>query len=121
MRVRDPVSLRVHSRIAAELAPRLLLGVNPAPLACDRRDAIRLALELPEAPTGYRGDMTLCLGLASGEDEAVAEAIERLATGLLALLRARNAAVDPQQGVSVALSSGAFERHVTAAFAAAPR
>ena len=71
-----------------------------------------------EAPAGYREDMTLCLGLTSAEDDAVGGAVVRLATELLALLRERDPEIDPQPGVGEALSSGAFERHVTAAFGA---
>lgn len=97
----------------------LALGLGAAPLARDRQDAVRMALEVAGAPPGYRDDMTVCLGLRDVGDRAVAVAVERLALRLLAHVRERGPTIDAQPGIAEAIAGGAFERHVAAAFAAA--
>lgn len=112
----DAVLLRVSARVAAELAPRLLLPLNPVATAHDRRDAIRLALEFNSAPDGYREDLAICLGVTAVDDHGVADAIERLSIRLLAFLREQDPDVDPQPGVADHLRNGTLERHVEHAF-----
>ena len=61
--------------------------------------------------------METCLGVTTADDRAVARSIERLSLGVIAFVREHDPTVDPQTGVSEALVSGAFQRHLAAVFA----
>ena len=114
----DPVRLRVSARLAAELTPRLLLSLNAPVVARDRRDALRLALELANVPNGYRDDLATCLGLTAAGDATVGSAIKRLSISLLAFVREHHPEVDSQPGVADCLLDGTLGRHVERAFGA---
>ncbi len=109
----DSLALRWAAKAQARLAPRLIYDLNPAVRARTRTDAVRLALDLPVAPDGYRADMLVCLGLdAVGRSDAeVADASARLARGIWRLLRERapDAIADPD--LHSALVSGTLERY----------
>ncbi|MGH3142135.1 MAG: phosphoribosyl-AMP cyclohydrolase, partial [Gaiellales bacterium] len=91
----DGFGLRVWALSAAELAPRLLLPLNPAVLVSSRREAAEAALSLPVAPEHYSEDLGVCLGLTPAEDDALAHAALRLGQELLAFLRMHKPDIDP--------------------------
>jgi phosphoribosyl-AMP cyclohydrolase len=108
----DNMGVLLYSRKVAELAPCNLLGLNEPTVVHTLREALGAALALPVAPTHYREDMTACLGMLDASVEEVGSAALRLTRELLVFLRERQPDVDPQPGVTEALSSGTFERHL---------
>jgi len=106
----DAVGARWHAHTAASLAPRLLLALNGERVVHDRREALEAALSLPVAPDAYADDLAACLGVRAAGDDEVAAAALRLGRSLLAFVRERDPAVDPQPGVAEALRDGALER-----------
>jgi len=108
----DGFGLRVWALSAAELAPRLLLPLNPAVLVSSRREAAEAALSFPVAPEHYSEDLGVCLGLTPADDEAATAAARRLGLELLAFLREHRPDVDPLPDVIESLVSGALERQL---------
>ncbi len=108
----DGFGLRVWALSVAELAPRLLLPLNPPVLVSSRREAAEAALMLPVAPEHYSEDLRVCLGLTLAEDEAVKTAALRLGQELLAFLREHKPDVDPLPDLVECLVSGALERQL---------
>ena len=108
----DGFGLRVWALGAAELAPRLLLPLNPPVLVSSRREAAEVALSFPTAPDHYSDDLRVCLGLGPADDEAVKGAALRLGLELLAFLREHKPDVDPLPDLIECLVSGALERQL---------
>ena len=108
----DGIGARWHAQTTGSLAPRLLLGLNDERLVRDRRQALEAALSLAVAPDGWAADLSVCLGLTAATDDQVATAALRLGRSLLAFVRERDPAVDPQPGVADALRDGSFERQL---------
>jgi phosphoribosyl-AMP cyclohydrolase len=104
--------LRVAARGMGETAPALLRGLNAPQTVRNRIEAVRAALALPVAPDGWADDLAALLGLAPADDARVAAAAERLARGVLALLRERTPGVDPQPELKRYLADGTLERHL---------
>ena len=73
---------------------------------------MQAALELEPAPEGWADDLAALLALAPADDARVREAVERLARGVLALLRERAPGVDPQPDIGGYLADGTLERHL---------
>ncbi len=112
LRADDPVSLRVTAYGLGESAPALLRDLN-APLTVPSRvEAVRAALAFALAPDGWSDDLAVLLALAPADDAHVRDAAERLARGVLALLRERAPDVDPQPEIGRYLLDGTFERHL---------
>jgi phosphoribosyl-AMP cyclohydrolase len=101
---------RWHAHLMAELAPRLLLSLNPERRVVHVWDAVQAALDLPIAPVHYREDMNACLGLSTVSDERIAEAGLRLPCEMLAFLRQHDPDVDPQPWLSQYLRDGTLQR-----------
>ena len=110
--ISDGLGARIFARAAALLAPTLLLPLNDEVLVHDRREALEAALSLRVAPEHYRDDLTVCLGLAPADDDAVVAAALRLGRELLAFLRERKPDVDPQPDIAGYLGDGTLERHL---------
>ena len=108
----DAVGARWHARSAAELAPRLLVSLNPERVVHDRRDALDAALSASVAPPGYPDALAACLGVREASNEAVAAAATELGRGLLELLRERAPDVDAQPGIGAALADGTLARQL---------
>ena len=89
----DAPERAIHVRVAAhgmgETAPVLLRDLNAPLTVCNRIEAVRAALELAVAPVGWADDLAVLLALAPADDARVREAAERLARGVLGLLRER--------------------------------
>jgi Nucleotidyltransferase domain len=112
LRASDPVALRVAAYGMGESAPALLRDLSAPRTVRNRVDAVHAALELEPAPEGWAGDLAMLLGLAPADDARVREAVERLARGVLALLRERAPGVDPQLDIGGYLADGTLERHL---------
>jgi hypothetical protein len=101
---------RWHGRSMAELAPRLLLPLNPERRVAHPWEAVQAALTLPVAPDQYREDMEICLGIIPVDDRRFADAAVRLPRALLAFLRRRKPDVDPQPWLAQSLRDGTLQR-----------
>lgn len=112
LRAADAVELRVAARGMGETAPTLLRDLNAPRTVRNRTDAVRASLELATAPPGWADDLATLLALEPADDERVRAASERLARGLLALLRERAPGVDPQPELGRYLADGTLERHL---------
>jgi len=108
----DVFGLRVWAMNAAELAPRLLLSLNPAVVVSSRREAAEAALSFPVAPEHYSEDLRVCLGLTPAQDDTLAYAARRLGLELLGFLREHKPDVDPLPDVIESLVGGALERQL---------
>jgi hypothetical protein len=112
LRARDSIALRLAARSAGALAPRLVRDLNASRAIASSLDAVHAALALEVVPDGWSDDLRVMLGLAAADDDGVRAAVERLARGLLALLRERAPDVDPQPEISRYLADGTLERHL---------
>lgn len=108
----DRLGMRWHARDAAELAPRLLVPLNPRRVVDDRRDALDAALTLHVRPQHYADDLTVCLGLNAAPDATVVDALRRLAGELLAFLREHRPDIDAQPELTRYLVDGTLQRHL---------
>jgi len=106
------VGARWHAHDLATRAPCLLLPLNLERRVTDRRDALQAALEVPNAPSGYRDDLLLCLGLTAADDATVAATASRLARGVLAFLRQHRPDVDTQPDLARYLADGTLQRRL---------
>jgi predicted nucleotidyltransferase len=109
---RDGAGIRLVAPGAAYLAPGLLRPLNDEVVVRDRREALDAALAFRVAPSHYREDLVVALGLVEASDEAVVEATLRLSRELLALLRERLPDVDPRPDLAGPLADGTIERHL---------
>lgn len=112
LRASDPVALRVAASGMGETAPALLRDLNAPLTVRNRVEAVRAALELAVAPDGWAEDLAALLALVAADDARVREAAERLARGVLRLLRERAPGVDPQPEIGRYLVDGTLERHL---------
>jgi phosphoribosyl-AMP cyclohydrolase len=112
LRASDPLALRVAAYGMAETAPVLLRDLNAPLTVRNRVEAVRAALELAMAPDGWADDLAALLALAPADDARVRDAAERLARGVLRLLRERAPDVDPQPALGRYLIDGTLERHL---------
>ena len=110
----DSVGLRLYARETALLAPALLRKVNPEVVVKNHREAVLAARDFPASPEHYREDFSISVGLTAAEDVAAAQAIQRLATELVAFLRERDPHVDPQPDIAKYLLDGTLERYLAA-------
>ncbi len=110
----DALGARWHAHHLGAYAIRLLRPLNPERRVIDVRDALRVAVDLPVAPVGYRDNLLPCLGLRQASDGEVADAAVRLATTILAFLRERMPDVDRQPDLPQYLADGTLERHLAA-------
>lgn len=108
----DGIGVRDFAHAAGLLAPGLPRQLNEDVAVQSRREAIEAALSLPTAPTHYREDLEVCLGLVAAGDEAVRDAALRLGRELLAFLRERNPDVDDQPDIARYLADGTLERQL---------
>jgi hypothetical protein len=111
-RLEDELAVRLYGRETALLAPALLIPLNEERVVTDSRSAMLAALELRVAPEHYRDDFRVAVGLEPTEAGAVAAAVLRLATELLAFLRERAPEIDPQPEIARYLTDGTFERYL---------
>jgi hypothetical protein len=85
----DDLGVRMAAQMAARLCPTVLAALNPgcAPVTSSRA-ALDAILAFPIAPTGYRDDLLLCLGLSAlaSTPQDLVNACERLVHGTIALL-----------------------------------
>jgi phosphoribosyl-AMP cyclohydrolase len=106
------VYVRWHARHAAELAPRLLIPLNPERRVRDPQDALNAALDLPICPEGYREDMLVSLGLESKDTGEIERRTFNLAINLLAFLRQHKPNIDSQPELTRYLLDGTLERYI---------
>ncbi len=112
LRASDPLVLRVAAHGMGETAPVLLHGLNAPQTVRNRVEAVRAALGLAVAPDGWADDLAALLAVVPADDAQVRAAAERLAGGVLALLRERAPGVDPQPELARYLADGTLERHL---------
>ena len=112
LRANEPIALRIAARMAAEWAVTLLRPLNRERTVHSRTDAARAALALAVAPPEWPDAFAAAFGLRAATDDEVRAAVERLARGVLALLRARAPDVDPQPELARYLADGTLERHL---------
>lgn len=109
-RARDDLSLRLAAQGVGREAIPLLLDLNPQAIVRTRREAIDAARLLRVAPDGWPDDVLVLLGLAAGD---VRGAVERVAFGVLRLLREAGSSVGHEQpDCNAYLRDGTFERHL---------
>ena len=112
LRASDPLALRIAAYGMGESAPVLLRDLNGPLTVRNRVEAVRAALELAVAPDRWADDLAALLALAPAATRACCEAAERLARGVLGLLRERAPDVDPQPELGRYLIDGTLERHL---------
>lgn len=110
IRHREFPRARWHAHSMAELAPRLLLRLNPEVRAVHRWDAVQKALTFPVSPGHYRQDMGVCLGLVQADDDRFAWSGKRLPGEMLAFLREHAPDVDPQPFLAMYLRDGTLQQ-----------
>lgn len=110
----DRLGVRLAVADLARLCPSVLRPANPSVRVSSRRAAFAAALELPVAPTGYREDMLLCLGLRPGGTGQLWAAAVRLVTGILPLIRPYAGEIADVAGADLAdaLVDGRLDRYV---------
>jgi hypothetical protein len=86
-----------------------LRTLNPEVVVRTHREAVIAARDLPEAPDHYKEDFSTAAGLVAAEDDAIAQACQRLATELLTFLRERDPNVDPQPDIAQYVLDGNFK------------
>ncbi len=106
----EEVHLRWHARDAAELAPGLLISLNPETRVGGRLEALDAALNLRVCPEMYREDMLVALGLRACETPEVEASTLRLAANLLEFLKRHKPDVDPE--MAQYLKNGTLERRL---------
>jgi phosphoribosyl-AMP cyclohydrolase len=113
----DELGVRLAAQGMALRCPGLLALFNPPVVVDTPRAALEAALAMPHAPAGYHDDMLVCLGLNGHATtiEDVHAAALRLATGVLALLRAQPQLVagHVEPGLPEALAEGQILRLLT--------
>ena len=87
----------------------LLRDLNAPETVRNRVEAVRAALGLARAPDGWADDLAVLLALVPADDVRVRTAAERVAGGVLALLRERAPGVDPQPELARYLADGTLE------------
>ncbi|WP_447611201.1 nucleotidyltransferase domain-containing protein [Stenotrophomonas maltophilia] len=113
----DELGLRLAAQDLAMRCPALLSIGGPPRVIGTRREALQAALDLPDAPEGYRDDMVACLGLGGAPTtaEEIHDRAMRLAEGVLAALGRDPVAlagrVEP--GLPEALADGQLMRLLT--------
>jgi phosphoribosyl-AMP cyclohydrolase len=112
----DELALRLAAQDLARSCPALLQPVNPHPRVASRHAALLAALEAEVAPSEYRDDLLVCLGLSGRPTtpEQVHTAACRLATGVVDLLAAHASTftqVLPPQ-LAASLTDGTLRRYV---------
>jgi hypothetical protein len=113
LRATDPLTLRVAAQLVGETAPPLLRDLNHAIVVNTRAAAVRAAAAFTTAPEGWSEDVLTVLGLAPARDAEVRSAVERIAGGVLEILRKREATVgDRQPDLTRLLLDGTLERHL---------
>lgn len=115
LRVGDSLALRWAAHAQARLTPGLLAALNPPVRAQTAIHALRLALDFPVAPGGYRQAMRVCLGLddQGHTDAEVAQASRDLAEGVFRLLREHDGAGITEPDLRQALLDGTLERYLS--------
>ena len=91
----DTIGLRWAARMLGDYSPALLRQFNPERVVKSPIEAMRCALDFPNAPPGYAIDLAVCWGLTPSSDVAVMETARRLTFDLVAFLRERYLA-DPR-------------------------
>ena len=114
LRLGDSLALRWAAHGQARLAPGLLAALNPPVRAQTAVHALRLALDFPVAPPGYRQAMLVCLGLddAGHTDAEVAQASLTLAEGVFRVLREHGGVGITEEDLRQALLDGTLERYL---------
>jgi hypothetical protein len=117
-RARDSIRLRLAAQGLGRTAVPLLLDLNPQETVRTGAEAVAAARALRLVPERWSDDLPALLGLVEAPDADLAAAVERVAFGVLALLRERGSragAAQPDCGRY--LHDGTFERHLRAATA----
>lgn len=113
----DELGVRLAAQDLGLCCPGLLALLAPPPPAASRRAALQAALEMSTAPSGYREDLLVCLGL-SGRAVTVGELHDtalRLAGGVIGALRplVGELAGRVEPGLPEALADGRLSRLLT--------
>jgi hypothetical protein len=115
LRAREPFPLRLAARMVGETAVPLLLDLNAPQVVGTRLEALEAARALRVAPDGWHGDLPALLGLAAAADVDVYDAVQRVAFGVLRLLREAGSHVgDAQPDLTRYLHDGTLEGHLRA-------
>jgi hypothetical protein len=116
LRAQEPFPLRLAARMVGEKAVPLLLDLNAPQVVRTRLEALEAALGLRVVPEGWRDDLPALLGLRAAVDMEVYDALERVAFGVLRLLREAGSRVgDAQPELTRYLHDGTLERHLRGA------
>ncbi|HEY7126620.1 MAG TPA: nucleotidyltransferase domain-containing protein [Ktedonobacterales bacterium] len=100
----DELCLRLAAHNLAELCPSLLGPMNQVEPVSTQCEALKTMLSFSVAPSHYREDMLICLGL-SGSATTIADVYKsalRLARGTLALVQANPLAITPETSPYIA-------------------
>jgi phosphoribosyl-AMP cyclohydrolase len=113
LRAGDEIGLRLAAQGVGREAIPLLLELNPQAIVRTRREAVDAARTLRVAPGGWPHDLLVLLGLADGD---VRGAVERVAHGVLGLLREAGSGVGRgQPDLNAYLHDGTLERQLRGA------
>ena len=111
LRAQESLPLRVAARAAGADAPPLVRDLNAPLHVRSPVDAVRAALSLSVVPPGWTEDLPVVLGLTPAGDDEVRGAVERLARGVLGLLREQRVEFE-QPELTRYLHDGTLERHL---------
>jgi hypothetical protein len=109
----DSIGLRVAAQMVGETAAPLLRDLNRPIVVNTRAGAVRAGAAFTTAPSGWAEDLPAVLGLVPSDDVVVRAAVERIAGGVLRILRETRSTVgDRQPDLTRYLFDGTFERHL---------
>jgi hypothetical protein len=109
----DSIAMRTAAMSAGAYAVPLVRELNQPITVAERRDVIPAAVGFPVAPPGWSDDLLVLLGLVPAGDDDVRIAVERMARGVLRLLReSRSTVGDRQPELTGYLMDGTLERHL---------
>ncbi len=104
------LSARLEAQAAAHFAAPTVCALNDPEPVTDPRSALAAVLALPIAPSGWKADLPVAMGLTTAALDEVVEATIRLVSGTLRLARERNPLVDRQPEIGRYLIDGTLER-----------
>lgn len=105
----DELGARLEAQAAAHFAAPTVCALNDPEPVTDPRSALAAVLALPIAPSGWKVDLPVAMGLTTAALDEVVEATIRLVSGTLRLARERNPIVDRQPEIGRYLIDGTLE------------
>jgi hypothetical protein len=106
----DELGARLEAQAAARFAAPTVCALNHPEPVTDPRSALTAVLTLPIAPSGWKVDLPVAMGLTTAALDEIVGATTRLVGGTLRLARERNPIVDRQPEIGRYLIDGTLER-----------